>query len=238
MQLFFPRQRRCSNLSLKSWNRPAQREASEAELASEQSQRSPLESCKIEEEAGNKPATKTRTRRKPKRMLPPPKPVQRYRPKLDKYKRLLRQKEKAGGKVKTPRSRLAKKKPARKPPVAKCKTETPFGGEAEELRSAKEGGSSAGCVPADQETASLGSWENSNGSSSTATSSLGGSNSAAAKEARLQAKVYCLLDLFCGRCDTHHAVASYDCVLKASKFILPFWRRGAELAEINFGFVT
>ncbi|XP_050034681.1 histone-lysine N-methyltransferase 2A [Dermacentor andersoni] len=183
-------QRRCSNLSLKSWNRPAQREASEAELASEQSQRSPLESCKIEEEAGNKPETKTRTRRKPKRMLPPPKPVQRYRPKLDKYKRLLRQKEKAGGKVKTPRSRLAKKKPARKPPVAKCKTETPFGGEAEELRSAKEGGSSAGCVPADQETASLGSWENSNGSSSTATSSLGGSNSAAAKEARLQAKMY------------------------------------------------
>ncbi|XP_049271957.1 serine/arginine repetitive matrix protein 1-like [Rhipicephalus sanguineus] len=88
------RHRRCSNLSLKPWNRPALTEASEAELASEQSQRSPPESCKIEEEAGDKPEAESRTRRKPKRMLPP-KPVQRYRPKLDKYKRLLRQKEKA-----------------------------------------------------------------------------------------------------------------------------------------------
>uniref|UniRef100_A0A131YID3 Histone-lysine N-methyltransferase trithorax n=1 Tax=Rhipicephalus appendiculatus TaxID=34631 RepID=A0A131YID3_RHIAP len=181
--------RRCSNLSLKPWNRPALTEASEAELASEQSQRSPPESCKIEEEAGDKPEAESRTRRKPKRMLPP-KPVQRYRPKLDKYKRLLRQKEKAGKKAKTPRSQLAKNKTARKLLAAKCKTEAPCGGDAEESRGTKENGSLASGVTAEQETGSQGSWENSNGSTSTANSSTGGSNSVAAKEARLQAKMY------------------------------------------------
>ncbi|KAL3210193.1 hypothetical protein MRX96_037330 [Rhipicephalus microplus] len=160
--------RRCSNLSLKPWNRSTLTEASEAELASEQSQRSPPQPCKIEEEAGNKPEAKSRKKRKPKMMLPP-KPV----------------------KSKDPEESARQEQILTKPPWgAKCKPEVPCGVDAEESRGSKENGSSAGGVTTDQETGSQGSWENSSGSNSTGNSSTGGSNSVAAKEARLQAKMY------------------------------------------------